>query len=61
MTVSKELVCQLANRENISDKVSFWRVGRPDGGKECFCELKNGEIYAWQAKYFLSSLTPGQW
>lgn len=57
----EELVCQLANREIIPDKVKFWRVGKPDGGKECFWLLKNGELYAWQAKYFLTSLTTGQW
>jgi hypothetical protein len=31
----EELICQLANRENIPGKLKFWRVGKPDGGKEC--------------------------
>lgn len=56
----EEFVCQLANRE-FRDRKSFWRVGNPDGGKECFCEFENGEIYAWQAKYFLNALGNSQW
>ncbi|MGJ1323146.1 hypothetical protein ACR780_10670 [Sphingobacterium faecium] len=57
----EELVCQLASREPIKDKVNFTRIGKPDGGKECICVLSTGEIYAWQAKYFTSSFSTSQW
>ena len=36
----EELVCQLAGQEKITGQNSFVRVGTPDGGKECFWELK---------------------
>lgn len=57
----EELVCQLAGKEKISNQRKFWRVGKPDGGKECFWQLENGDIYAWQAKYFTTSLSTTQW
>lgn len=56
----EELVCQLANEEPIEGKISFTRVGAPDGGVECYCLLENGDEYGWQAKYFLSMGTE-QW
>ncbi|MFC5683161.1 hypothetical protein ACYE2N_04430 [Flavobacterium sp. MAHUQ-51] len=57
----EELVCQLAAREIISDQKTFWRMGKPDGGKECYWYFKNGDLHMWQAKYFTTSLTATQW
>lgn len=57
----EELVCQLAGQEKITSQVEFTRIGKPDAGKECYWELKNGDIHCWQAKYFLNSLSDGQW
>ena len=57
----EELVCQLARQEEIPNQVLFTRIGKPDGGKECYWELSNGDIYCWQAKYFTSSLSNNQW
>lgn len=57
----EELVCQLAGQEKIADQVRFTRIGKPDGGKECFWELTNGDIHCWQAKYFTISLSDNQW
>ena len=47
----EELVCQLARQEKISGYKRFVRNGTPDGGVECFWELEDGRIIAWQAKY----------
>jgi hypothetical protein len=55
----EELVCQLAKKESIKGK--FFRIGKPDSGRECYWELDSGDLYMWQAKYFTASLTPGQW
>lgn len=55
----EELICQLAKKEDIKGK--FFRIGKPDGGKECYWELDNGDLYMWQAKFFTVSLTSGQW
>ncbi len=57
----EELVCQLASREIIPDQIKFVRIGKPDGGKECYWELKSGALHAWQAKYFTNSLGDSQW
>lgn len=57
----EELVCQLVGQEKVDHRVKFTRVGKPDGGKECFWELANGKIQCWQAKYFINSLSAGQW
>jgi len=57
----EELVCQLARQEIIDKHKRFIRVGKPDGGKECYWELSNGNIHCWQAKYFLNSLSDNQW
>lgn len=57
----EELVCQLAGQEKIETQTEFTRIGKPDGGKECFWELENGDIYGWQAKYFINSLSNSQW
>lgn len=57
----EELVCQLAAMETSSDYLLFRRIGRPDGGKECYWELKDGSLDLWQAKYFTASPGPTQW
>lgn len=57
----EELVCQLAYRELIDNQMSFRRIGKPDGGKECYWELDNGNLHMWQAKYFTSSFSNTQW
>ncbi len=57
----EELVCQLARKEIIPNTKSFIRIGKPDGGKECFWELNNGRIHCWQAKYFIRSLKASEW
>lgn len=57
----EELVCQLAGQEKIAKQVLFTRIGKPDGGKECYWELSNGDIHCWQAKYFINSLSDSQW
>lgn len=57
----EELVCQLAGQEKIPNQILFTRIGKPDGGKECYWELSNGNIHCWQAKYFTNSLTNNQW
>jgi len=57
----EELVCQLAAREIITDQQQFYRIGKPDAGKECFWELKNGGLHMWQAKYFTTRLLATQW
>jgi hypothetical protein len=57
----EELLCQLAGQEKIPNQVKFTRIGKPDGGKECYWELTNGDIHCWQAKFFMTSLTKNQW
>lgn len=57
----EELVCQLAGQEKVSNQLRFIRIGKPDGGKECYWELTNGDIHSWQAKYFTNSLLDNQW
>jgi len=57
----EEFVCQLAAKENIPDSRKFVRVGKPDGGKECFWELNNGSVIGWQAKYFTEALKSSHW
>lgn len=57
----EEFVCQLAAKEAIPGQKTFFRIGKPDGGKECFWELEDGSIWCWQAKYFTTALTASQW
>ena len=57
----EELVCQLARKEKVQNKLRFIRKGKPDAGVECFCIKKDGAEFAWQAKFFTNSLTDGQW
>lgn len=56
----EELVAQLARAETPTN-ARFERVGAPDAGVECYCILKGGGEWGWQAKYFTSSLTSSQW
>ena len=39
---------------------SFERKGTPDAGVECYCILKDGDEWGWQAKYF-DTLGTSQW
>ncbi len=57
----EELVCQLAGQEKTPKRVQYTRIGKPDGGKESYWELRNGDIHCWQAKYFTNSLSNNQW
>ena len=57
----EELCCQLAASESPCLGAKFYRKGTPDAGVECFWRLPNGEEHGWQAKFFLSSPTAGQW
>jgi len=57
----EELVCQLARSEKPLSGIKFIRKGKPDAGVECFWQMKNNSEWAWQAKYFLNSLTDTQW
>jgi len=57
----EELVCQLAGKEKIKDQQKFWRMGKPDAGKECYWELEDNGLIMWQAKYFTTSLNTTQW
>ena len=51
----EELVCQLAHRMIVPTGKRFVRNGRPDGGAECYWELENGDVWMWQAKFFVSA------
>ena len=57
----EELVCQLARLEKVEHQQKFVRIGKPDGGKECYWQLEDGTLQLWQAKYFTNSLLSNQW
>lgn len=58
----EELICQLAyNERNIANKEQYIRKGKPDAGVECFWILNDNSEWAWQAKFFVSSLSNTQW
>jgi len=57
----EELICQLARKENIPNTHRFIRKGKPDAGVECYWILNDNTEWAWQAKYFTSSLDDSQW
>lgn len=57
----EELVSQLARKEDIPNKSHFIRKGKPDAGVECLWILNDSTEWAWQAKYFTSSLDDSQW
>jgi hypothetical protein len=39
----------------------FVRKGSPDAGIECYWQQRNGDLYAWQAKFFLAVPKSSQW
>ena len=57
----EEFISQLARKENIPNKQRFIRKGKPDAGVECYWILNDSTEWAWQAKYFTSSLGDSQW
>ena len=57
----EELCCQLAAYEPVSPGSIFIRKAPPDAGIECYWKLPNGDEWGWQAKFFISSPSPGQW
>ena len=57
----EELICQLASREKFENQKCFRRMGKPDGGKECYWEMADGSLVMWQAKYFTVSFSSTQW
>lgn len=57
----EELVCQLARNEKFENAIAFIRKGTPDAGVECFWKQEDESEIAWQAKFFNSPLTNGQW
>ena len=57
----EEFVTQLARMEKIQGAKRFIRKGTPDAGVECYWILEDDSEYAWQAKYFTSSLNSSQW
>ena len=57
------LICQLA-RLHPPDNAQFFirkEGSGGDAGVECFWKLKDGSEHAWQAKYFLKTVTDNQW
>lgn len=57
----EELCCQLARYDQVPQGSNFFRKGTPDAGIECYWQLPSGDIWGWQAKFFLSSPDDGQW
>ena len=56
----EELCCQLARYETPAN-ARFVRKGNPDAGVECFSVFEDNTEWGWQAKFFVQSLTSGQW
>ena len=57
----EELIAQLARKEDVPNKDRFIRKGKTDAGVECYWILNDNTEWAWQAKYFTSSLGDSQW
>ncbi len=57
----EELCCQLAAGDPPEEDAKFIRKGTPDAGVECFWKLANGDEWAWQSKWFVSSPEKSQW
>ena len=59
----EELICQLAHLSRPKNAECFIRKegSGGDAGVECFWQLKDGSEHAWQAKYFLDTITDKQW
>ena len=56
----EELVCQVAMAETNTEFETFERVGTPDGGVECYWQLKDNTEWGWQAKYY-NDLSSSEW
>ena len=52
----EELICQLAAKEKIPEQKRFARIGKPDGGKECFWELEDGSLHSGKRNILLQQL-----
>lgn len=50
----EEFVCQLARHNAPDGFKSFFRLGTPDGGVECYWLMQDGNEIGWQAKYVFS-------
>lgn len=57
----EELCCQLAGYEPVPPGSVFIRKAPPDAGVECYWKLPNGDEWGWQAKFFISPPSAGQW
>src|ERR1022692_3347248 len=57
----EELCAQLAGAEKMPEGSLFVRRGSPDAGIECYWQLANGDLHAWQAKFFLDIPKETQW
>ena len=59
----EELICQIAHLSRPKNAECFIRKegSGGDAGVECFWKLKDGSEHAWQAKYFLNTITDKQW
>jgi hypothetical protein len=57
----EELCCQLVENELVPKGARFVRKGSPDAGVECFWQLPNGDEWGWQAKFFVSAFSAGEW
>ena len=58
---SFELLCsQVARLKKPTSGIEFIPNGNPDGGVDCYWELENSDIHAWQAKFF-HKLEKSQW
>ena len=57
----EDLCCRLAELEPAPPGSRFLRIAAPDGGVECLWRLSDGSEWGWQAKYFRTAPSPGQW
>src|ERR1035441_1387087 len=57
----EELCAQLAAAERMPEGALFVRKGSPDAGIECYWNLANGDLHAWQAKFFREIPKDSQW
>ena len=57
----EDLCCRLAELETAPHGLRFLRLAAPDGGAECLWRLPDGSEWGWQAKYFLTAPSAGQW
>ena len=59
----EELICQLAHLKVPENAKTFVRKegSGGDAGVECFWIMEDGSEHAWQAKYFLDSMSTKRW